>query len=80
MVEELITKDTILMEAIEKYPGIAVVLTGYGLHCVGCHFSNMDTIKSGAKIHGLSDEEIEFMLKDVNTTALESLKNKKLNE
>ncbi|KKK65767.1 hypothetical protein LCGC14_2970810 [marine sediment metagenome] len=80
MVGKLITKDTILMEAIEKYPGIAVVLTGYGLHCVGCHFSNMDTIKSGAKIHGLSDEEIEFMLKDVNKIALESVKNKKLDE
>ena len=73
--EELITKDTLLMEAIMKYPEIAVVLTGYGLHCVGCHFSNIDTINSGAKIHGLSDEEIEFMLKDVNTIALESVKN-----
>lgn len=79
MVKELITKDTLLNEAIEKYPGIAVVLTGYGLHCVGCQFSNIDTIKSGAKIHGLTEEEIEFMLKDVNTVALESLKNKKLN-
>ena len=73
--EELITKDMLLMDAITKYPEIAPVLTGYGLHCVGCHFSGIDTIKSGAKIHGLSDEEIEFMLKDVNTTALESLKN-----
>ncbi|MCH8945945.1 MAG: DUF1858 domain-containing protein [Nanoarchaeota archaeon] len=73
--EELITKDTLLMEAIMKYPEIAVVLTGYGLHCVGCHFSSIDTINSGAKIHGLSDEEIEFMLKDVNTIALESVKN-----
>ena len=72
---ELITKDTLLMEAITKYPEIGVVLTGYGLHCVGCHFSGIDTIKSGAKIHGLSDEEIEFMLKDVNTVALESVKN-----
>ena len=75
MVEKLITKDTLLMDAITEYPEIAVVLTGYGLHCVGCHFSNIDTINSGAKIHGLSDEEIEFMLKDVNTIALESVKN-----
>lgn len=72
--EKLITENTILMEAIEKYPEIGVVLTGYGLHCVGCHFSSIDTIKSGAKIHGLNEEEIEFMLKDVNIVALESLK------
>lgn len=78
MVEKLITENTLLSDVLEKYPEIGVVLTGYGLHCVGCHFSSIDTIKSGAKIHGLSDEEIEFMLKDVNTTALESAKNEKL--
>ena len=66
------------MDAIMKYPEIAAVLTGYGLHCVGCHFSSIDTIQSGAKIHGFSDEELNLMLKDVNETALESSKNKKL--
>ena len=70
MVKELITKNMLLSEVIEKYPDIAVILTGYGLHCVGCHFSNIDTIESGAKIHGLNDEVIEMMLKDVNTIAL----------
>lgn len=70
MVKELITKNMLLMEAITKYPDIAPILTGYGLHCVGCHFSNMDTIESGAKIHGLTEDVIEMMLKDVNAIAL----------
>ena len=70
--KQLITKDMLLMDAVEKYPEIAPILTGYGLHCVGCHFSNIDTLESGAKIHGLADEEIEFMLKDVNAIALEN--------
>jgi|TARA_Y100000310_G_scaffold285184_1_gene308476 hybrid cluster-associated redox disulfide protein len=70
----LIKKDMLLSDVIEKYPEVAVILTGYGLHCVGCHFSNFDTIEAGAKIHGLNNEEIKFMLKDINTIALEKSK------
>ena len=66
MVKNLITKDMLLMEAITKHPEIAPILTGYGLHCVGCHFSSMDTIEAGAKIHGMDDETFEMMLKDIN--------------
>tara|TARA_Y100000310_G_scaffold77162_1_gene73711 strand:- start:269 stop:493 length:225 start_codon:yes stop_codon:yes gene_type:complete len=69
--KQLITKNMLISEVIEKYPEVSVILMGYGLHCVGCHFSNIDTIEAGAKIHGLSNEEIELMLKDVNTIALE---------
>ena len=32
----------------------------------------VDTIESGAKIHGLGDEEIEMMLKDVNSLLKEN--------
>ena len=75
MVKELITKDMLLMEAITKYPEIAPILTGYGLHCVGCPVSGIETIEQGAKIHGLTEDVIEMMLKDVNAIALESIKN-----
>jgi hybrid cluster-associated redox disulfide protein len=70
--EQLITKDTLLMKAIEEYPSIAPILTGYGLHCVGCSFSNFDTVEAGAKIHGMPKEEFEMMLKDINAIASES--------
>jgi hybrid cluster-associated redox disulfide protein len=69
-----ITKDMILNEAIEKYPEIAPILVGYGLHCVGCQFSSIDTIESGAKIHGMDNETFEMMLNDLNKIA-NSLKN-----
>ena len=73
MVEELITKDMLLMDTIEKYPEIAPILTGYGLHCVGCHFSSFDTIEAGARIHGMDNETFDMMLKDINAIALGSL-------
>lgn len=72
MVRELIKRDTILKEAIEEYPEIVSILIGYGLHCVGCYFSEIETIEQGAKTHGLTKEVIEMMLKDVNSIVLEN--------
>ena len=72
--KQLISKDMLLMDAIGKFPEIAPILTGYGLHCVGCGFSSFDTIEAGAKIHGMPKEEFEMMLRDVNAVAGEGLK------
>jgi|TARA_Y100000310_G_C20607978_1_gene776527 hybrid cluster-associated redox disulfide protein len=80
MSEKLITKEMILSDVIKKYPEVAVILTGYGLHCINCVFSNVDSIEAGAKIHGLDNEAIDFMLKDANEIVLESVKNKKLDK
>jgi len=63
---ELITKETPINEILEKYPEIAEILMSYGLNCAGCYFSNTDTLGTGAELHGLPDEDIELMLKDVN--------------
>ncbi|NMB69842.1 DUF1858 domain-containing protein [candidate division WWE3 bacterium] len=61
-----ITKDMNLGEVVYKYPESAEVLTDYGLHCVGCFANAFDTIEAGAKIHGMSDDEIEEMIDRVN--------------
>lgn len=64
--EDLITRDMFLMDIITKYPEAAPILMGYGLHCIGCHFSGADTLEMGARLHGMDDETIEMMLRDVN--------------
>lgn len=61
-----ITKDNLINDLLEKNPEIAEILMAYGLHCVNCHFSEFDTLEDGAMVHGMSDEDIELMLKDVN--------------
>lgn len=61
-----ITKDMNLGEVVFKYPEAAEVLTDYGLSCVGCFASSFDTIEQGAKIHELSDEELNEMLERIN--------------
>jgi hybrid cluster-associated redox disulfide protein len=61
-----VTKDMFLIDVITKYPEVAPLLTTYGLHCLGCYFSETDTIETGAKMHGMDEEIIDMMIKDVN--------------
>ena len=61
-----ITKDMNLGEVVFKYPEAAEVLTDYGLHCVGCIANTYDTIEMGAKIHQMSDAEVDEMVARVN--------------
>ena len=63
---EQITKEININELIQNHPEAAEILTGYGLHCVGCHFSTLDTLEDASVIHGIDEEEIEMMVRDVN--------------
>lgn len=62
----LVTKDSNLGQVMLKHPETAEVLLDFGLHCVGCFASSFDTIEMGAKIHGMTDEEVTEMVERVN--------------
>ena len=64
--ENKVTKDMKVMEIIENYPEAVPILMGYGLHCIGCVFSEFDTLETGAKTHGIDNETIDMMVRDVN--------------
>ena len=55
-----------LGEVAIQYAPAAAVMLDYGLHCVGCFANRFDTVENGALLHGLSEEEIDQMLKEVN--------------
>jgi hybrid cluster-associated redox disulfide protein len=63
---EKITKDSNLGEVVRLHPNLAETLLDYGLHCVGCFASEYDTIEMGAKIHGMTDAEIQEMIDRLN--------------
>lgn len=64
--EQKIKKNMRINDIVNEYPDVIPLLMGYGLHCVGCHFSAQDTLESGAKLHGMSDEDLKMMVKDAN--------------
>lgn len=63
-----VKENTPINSLLEKHPETAEIMIAYGLHCVGCHFSQFDTVVDGARMHGMPEEEIAMMIKDVNKT------------
>ena len=65
-----VTKSIVISEMMNENPdlyhALAGVMMSYGLHCVGCSASTTDTIEAGAKGHGMSDAEIDELVKEVN--------------
>jgi len=61
-----LTKTDRISEVAEKSPRAIKLLTEYGLHCANCFLNQFDTIESGAQIHGMTDEEIETMVAEIN--------------
>lgn len=61
-----ITEDTNLGRLLMHYPQTAEVLLDYGLHCVGCMASSFDTIKMGAQVHKMPDEQIQELVTRIN--------------
>jgi len=64
--EDVIKRDMTIGDVVKQYPAAAEVFMEYGLHCVGCHVSYWETIEQGAQGHGMSDDEIDMMVRDAN--------------
>ena len=56
----------LLGSVVAEYPEAAEVMLEYGLHCVGCFANAYDTVEIGAKVHGMTDAEIDGMVEKVN--------------
>ena len=66
---QAITKDMTFGELIQRFPKAAPVLGRYGLHCIGCHIGIMETIEQGVKAHGMGDDTVVQIIKELNEHA-----------
>ncbi len=58
-----IKKDEIINDVIQRHPEVLEVFFDYGISCVGCANSYLETIEQGAKLHGI---EIDELMEDLN--------------
>ena len=65
--DRLITEDMTIGNIVREYPSAATVMMEYGLHCIGCHVAEWETLEQGCKAHGISKEEMDKMLDDLNS-------------
>lgn len=49
-----------------EHPETVEVFFKHNLHCIGCPASGFDTIEEGATMHGLTQEEIDKMVEEIN--------------
>ncbi len=61
-----ITKDMTIGELVQKYPSCSEVLLEAGVHCVGCGAAFWETIEQGLKGHGMTDEDVDEVVKQLN--------------
>ena len=61
-----ISKKMGISEIMNANPEAVGVLFEAGLGCIGCHFSQMETLEQGMKAHGFSDEEIDKIVGKLN--------------
>ena len=62
----VLTKFDILLNVSQESPRAAELLAEYGLHCLGCFFSEYDTLEMGAQVHGMGVDEIDSMVSEIN--------------
>jgi len=65
-----ITKKTKLSE-LATNRNAAEILFDAGLHCIGCFASQFENLEQGCKGHGMSDEEIDDLIRKLNIAAKE---------
>lgn len=61
-----IARDMLISEIAEKSSKAVTLLNMYGLHCTNCFLNAFDTLESGAKLHGMSDQDIDSMIEEIN--------------
>lgn len=75
-VEQRLRRELTIGDVLEQYPDAAPLLTEKGIHCVGCHISPFETLEEGFRSHGMSEEEINTILSDINQKLDDVMKNK----
>ncbi|ABR47384.1 conserved hypothetical protein [Alkaliphilus metalliredigens QYMF] len=55
---EKITKDTLIGNALKINPNSASILMSFGMGCLGCPSSQMETIEQAAAVHGIDAEAL----------------------
>jgi len=61
-----INPNIIISDLISAYPEAAIFLiTEYGINCVNCFAAAFDTLKQGARIHGIIDDDFVQLISDL---------------
>jgi hybrid cluster-associated redox disulfide protein len=58
-----ISKDMTIGEVLKINPDLAEIFMGFGMHCISCAVSQMETVEEAGMVHGI---DVDFLLKKLN--------------
>jgi len=58
-----ITANMTIGDILKEKPQLAEIFLGFGMHCISCPISLMETVEEAAMVH---DVDLEFLLKKLN--------------
>jgi len=67
----LFTGDETIGDILEQMPEASEILMAHGLSCVSCTINGIEGLKEGVLGHGLSQDDFELILEDLNDAAQE---------
>ena len=53
-----ITKDMTIGEILRANPAVAPILMEAGMHCLGCHSAQGESLEEAAMVHGMNVEDL----------------------
>ncbi len=66
LLHKKISKKMMITEALMANEKLSELLFDVGFHCIGCGMAQMETLEQGCKAHGMTDKEIDDLVKKVN--------------
>jgi len=63
----MITRQTTIGELLGKHPEAIDILLDFGIECIGCHASPNESIEDGCIGHGMTNDEIDEIVDQINT-------------
>ena len=58
-----LNKDMTIGEVLKINPNLEEVFLGFGMHCVACPVSQMETVEEACQVHNV---DVDFLLKKLN--------------
>lgn len=60
---EQVSKDTLIGELLNVFPGVAPILMEIGMHCLGCPSAQMESLGEAAMVHGI---DADLLVEKIN--------------
>ena len=66
ILSKAITEETTIGDVVRQYPDVVDTLLSFGVHCVGCHVSEWESLGDGLRGHGMEEQEVQESIATLN--------------